>query len=75
MYPVRISEDWLVWSCCPNSKVDGQENLIEFLLNSCPDFILLYMVCAQQLSKWVLYDLSTDPLSDLPSLIVKAWRD
>jgi len=44
---VRISEDWPVWSHYPNSKVDGQENSIEFPLNSCPDFILLYMVCAQ----------------------------
>ena len=62
---VRISGGWPVWSCCPNPKVDGQENSIEFPLNLCPDFILLYMVCAQWLSKQVLYNLSTDPLSDL----------
>ena len=46
----------------------------DILLDSCPDFILLYMVCAQQLSKQVLYDSSTDPLSDLPLLIAKVWR-
>ena len=38
---------WLVWSRCSNLKVNGQENLIEFPLDSCPDFILLYMVCVQ----------------------------
>ena len=44
---IRFLEGWPVWSHCPNSKSKGQENLIEFPLNSCPDFILLYMVCAQ----------------------------
>ena len=72
---VRIEEGWPVWSRYPNSKVNSQENSIEFLLDLCPDFILLYMVCVQWLSKQVLYDLSTDPLSYLPSLIVKAWRN
>ena len=46
---VRFSEGWLVWSHCPNSKSEGQENSIEFPLDSCPDFILLYMVCVQWL--------------------------
>ena len=62
---VRISRDWPVWSRCPNLKVNGQENSIEFPLDSCPDFILLYMVCAQWLSKQALYDSSTDPSSYL----------
>ena len=44
---IRFSEGWSVWSHCPNSKSKGQENSIEFPLDSCPDFILLYMVCAQ----------------------------
>ena len=44
---VKTSEGWPVWSHCPNSKSDGQENSIEFPLDSCLDFILLYMVCVQ----------------------------
>jgi len=59
---VRFSEGWPVWSHCPNSKVGGQENSIEFPLDSCPDFILLYMVYVHYWLSGLFYDLSSNPI-------------
>jgi len=68
---VRLPEGWLVWSRCPNSRGDGQENSIEFPLDSCPDFILLYMVCVQWwLSRYSMTCLLI-PYLISPSLIAK----